>query len=77
MDKQLETGVYVVQVREGFTKKSCCSFGFCPNYLPKIQKNSNFFFVKPSLRGVVVYLGKVDILHIRSASNVHLAIAKD
>ena len=27
--------------------------------------------------GVVVYLGKVDILHIRSASNVHLAIAKD
>ena len=20
-------------IREGFTKKSCCSFGFCPNYL--------------------------------------------
>ena len=42
VEKQLETRVYIVQVR-----------------------------------GVVVYLGKVDILHIRSASNVHLAIAKD
>ena len=23
-----------VVLREGFTKKNCCSFGFCPNYLP-------------------------------------------
>ena len=24
----------VHRLRDGFTKKSCCSFGFCPNYLP-------------------------------------------
>ena len=67
---------YVYSFREGFTEKSSCSFGFCPNYLDpltqyiqfvksgqniwagpsppphldKIQKNSYFFFVKPSLR---------------------------
>ena len=24
----------VCWLRDSFTKKSCCSFGFCPNYLP-------------------------------------------
>ena len=30
-------------VRDGFTKKSCCSFGFCPNYLPPIWTTCTTF----------------------------------
>ena len=32
-------------VRESFTKKSCYSFGFCPNYLPPAYLDNlyNFF----------------------------------
>ena len=33
------------KLRDGFRKKSSCSFGFCPNYLEQL-----LFFGKPSLR---------------------------
>ena len=35
------------QVREGFTKKSCCSSGFCPNILP--PPNLDNLWKKPCL----------------------------
>ena len=38
-------------IGDGFTKKSCCSFGFCPNYLPAHPPlnldNLYHFFWKP------------------------------
>ena len=36
LEFELKSNCYkcYLQFREGFTKKSCCSFGFCPNYLP-------------------------------------------
>ena len=42
----------LLQLREGFTKKSSCSFGFCPNYLfptspPHNLDNLYHFFLTP------------------------------
>ena len=35
--RQISTqNFFVFKVREGIPKKSCCSFGFCPNYLPPL-----------------------------------------
>ena len=39
-------GLNATVIREGFTKKSCSSFRFCPNYLPpppNLDNMYNFF----------------------------------
>ena len=32
---------------DGFTRKNCCSFGFCPNYIPLIWTTCTTFFLTP------------------------------
>ena len=40
----LKVTIYHINLRDGFTKKSCCSFGFCPNYpLPPIWTTCTTF----------------------------------
>ena len=46
-------------LREGLTKKNCCSFGFCPNYLPPSPQFGHLvqFFSNVKIQNLKVSLG--------------------